>query len=263
MTFAPALLALTAAVTMAVLPATPAAADEWDAVPVAVATSLAQGGAAATEARLLIDRSPTAHPDLGAAVMTFGPPLRLLVWGPQDPPLRPEPTTDSLTDTDLSGPVGPRRLAVIFVDGEPHTTLEVDEGGEFIALGGYLPADIEVLAAVESGTETLGAALLGAPDELYRVDQDRRMLTPLNAAARAVVGPEPVSVAEFRQVRARLREIVRPSRLDLPADAVGSASALDEPSRSDLAVPVGVGATAVIVGILVTRVVMVRRRREG
>lgn len=263
MRFARVLFTLTGVIALNLLSAAPVAADDWDAVPKAVATSLAPGGAAATEATLLLDRSPTAHPDLGGAVMTSGPPLRLLVWGTPESPLRPQRSAGALTEADLSDDVGARWLAVIFVDGEPHTTLEVDRGGDFVALGGCLPADIEVLATIESGAVILGAAVLGAPDELYRVGRDRMVLTPLNAAARAVVGPEPVSVEEFRFIRARLSEIVRASQLDRPADSIGSAADGPETSRTSLVAPLGIAAMAVAVSMLLTRATMARRRHKG
>lgn len=207
---------------------TTAAADDWAVVPEGVTRSLGAGGAASTEASLLGEPTPATGPSPDPADYTYGPPLRLLVWEPWDEVAGPGPAAaDTLTVRDVSIVVGSRWVAVQYLEGDPHATLEVDGDGDFVALGSHLEADVEALAEVTPGTVLLGAGMLGGLDEFYEVSDDRRSVTALNAAARARIGPEPMSVSEFRDIKARQRSAVLAAESDdLPPDAVGAEAAV-------------------------------------
>lgn len=250
-----------------------AAADtDWNASPPQdVVDSLAVGGAAAEEADFLAGYIPGEPPPSRTIEYTYGPPIRVLIWN-QEPWSTNDAeafTNDRLTALDISEIVGERWLAVQYADGEPVSTLEVDEHGNFIVLGNYIESDVQILADLARGSLVLGASMPGETDEFYLVDYDHRSVTAINEPAREFLKQESLGAAEFRALRqTRLAEFIAAQPTDLPEDAIGdgavpSPGAAGQQSSAPFFIAVGaaaVGAAALLGGGVVLGQNRARRR---
>lgn len=235
-----------------------AAETDWNAAPPhVVVESLAGGGAAATEADRLAGYIPGEPPPSRTIEYTYGPPIRVLIWNqePQSADASEASASDRLTALDISEIVGERWLAVQYADGEPVSTLEVDEHGNFIVLGNYIESDVQILADLAGGSLVLGASMPGEIDEFYLVSDDHRSVTAINEPAREFLKQESLSAAEFRTLRqTRLGEFIAAQPTDVSDHSIGGAlGPSDVPAGEESSVPsfIGLGAAAVAAAALI------------
>lgn len=198
--------------------AAPAGATSEPLPPAAVLDALSPGGDAFNEAAELnatrLDGS-VARSSIDIHDLSFGSPMRYFVF-------RTSATdSKSLTVADFSKKRGVRWIAVEYKQAKPVSVIEVDNSGEFVQLDGWLPDDVKALDKLGDGAQVLGAG--GYGDEIYLLNADRTLVSPLNQAARELTGGSAMSASDFRLAKLEQERAAMASQpKGLPADAVGA-----------------------------------------